>query len=146
MTVEDPTSQAAVPQLDSDSNDGEEELLVDEAIESTFVPPPGKLPPSGLREKVTENSILGTVPRALRIPEVLLEIFAASDNPTRAVSARVCRSWSNLALDVLWRDMSSPIPLLQVLSPLQPKQAPADSEQPEGETYEDWVRVFSYSS
>ncbi|KAG8950574.1 hypothetical protein FRC04_007393 [Tulasnella sp. 424] len=138
MTVEDLTSETAVPHLDSDSDDGGEELLVDESIESTFVPPPGKLPFSGLREQVAENSILGTVPRPLRIPEVLLEIFAASDNSTRAVSARVCRSWSNLALDVLWRDMNSPIPLLQILSPLQPKQTPADAEQPEGEIYEDW--------
>ncbi|KIO23774.1 hypothetical protein M407DRAFT_26773 [Tulasnella calospora MUT 4182] len=113
MTVEDPTHEAVSTDVDIESDEAAEEVL-DETTEPTFIPPP--------------------VPRALRIPEVLLEIFVASTDSTRAAAARVCRSWSSLALDVLWRDMESPIPLLQVLSPLQPKQTPEQ----DGETYDDW--------
>ncbi|KAG8911945.1 hypothetical protein FRC01_005385 [Tulasnella sp. 417] len=113
MTAEDPTHEEVSVDVDAESDQAAEQLL-DDTTEPAFIPPP--------------------VPRALRIPEVLLEIFVASTDSTRAAAARVCRTWSTLALDVLWRDMESPIPLLQVLSPLQPKQTPEQ----DGETYEDW--------
>ncbi|KAG8924040.1 hypothetical protein FRC00_005570 [Tulasnella sp. 408] len=113
MTAEDPAYEEVVADVDAESDEAAEQLL-DETAESAFVPPP--------------------VPRALRIPEVLLDIFSVSTDSTRAAAARVCRSWSTLALDVLWRDMQSPIPLLQILSPLQPKQTPEQ----DGETYKDW--------
>ncbi|KIO32085.1 hypothetical protein M407DRAFT_18903 [Tulasnella calospora MUT 4182] len=115
MTPEDPTSthDAVSAKVDIESDEAAEDLL-DEPTEPIFIPP--------------------LVPRALGIPEVPLEIFVASTGSTRAAAARVCRSWSPLALDVPWRDMESPIPLLQVLSPLQPKQTPEQ----DGETYKDW--------
>lgn len=55
--------------------------------------------------------------RALGIPDVLDSIFDYTDRSTLAVCGRVCKSWSP-ALDGLWKDIKSFVPLMQLLSPL----------------------------
>jgi F-box-like len=56
--------------------------------------------------------------RALDIPEVLSLIFEEADQAVLARAAQCCKAFSNLALDVLWRDLPSPEPLRKLL-PLQ---------------------------
>lgn len=50
--------------------------------------------------------------------ELVAAILDLVDPPTLAACARVCQSWKEPALDRLWRDMTSPVPLMEVLSPL----------------------------
>ncbi|TDL23874.1 hypothetical protein BD410DRAFT_767699 [Rickenella mellea] len=44
--------------------------------------------------------------RALTIPEVLDIIFSSTDELANARSVSVCKTWSGVALDTLWRDVS----------------------------------------
>lgn len=51
--------------------------------------------------------------------ELLLNIFeSTADKRTLAIAAAVCRAWSDLALDVLWKTVEIKH-LLQLLSPLK---------------------------
>lgn len=58
--------------------------------------------------------------RVLATPELLGLIFCYGDTSLQYRSACVCKAWSPAALDVLWRDMTDLVPLLQVLAPLEP--------------------------
>ncbi|KIO32348.1 hypothetical protein M407DRAFT_4540 [Tulasnella calospora MUT 4182] len=55
--------------------------------------------------------------RLLSTPELLLTIFSFADKGTLLASARVCQTWSPQALDYLWRDLDSVVPLLQLICP-----------------------------
>lgn len=55
---------------------------------------------------------------ALNLPEIVAGILEASDQADRAASARVCREWSTIALDKLWRSLDSLLPLFVLLSPV----------------------------
>lgn len=46
--------------------------------------------------------------RVPAIPELLQEIFSLSDLALKAVNARVCQHWSNLASDILWKNVNNP--------------------------------------
>lgn len=54
--------------------------------------------------------------RALSLPELLLSVFACLDHQSNAKAARVCRSWSEHALNELWKDVD--IMILQSLAPI----------------------------
>ena len=66
--------------------------------------------------------------RALSINEVLAHVFRFNDEPANACCARVCRGWTEFALDELWKDLehefrnthlrSNICYLIQILSPL----------------------------
>ncbi|KAG9031054.1 hypothetical protein FRB95_003219 [Tulasnella sp. JGI-2019a] len=64
-----------------------------------------------------KNLHLGSV--ALKIPEILKEVLLLSERPERATSARVCRAWSSIAIDVLWHHLDSIFPLLELIAPLE---------------------------
>lgn len=55
--------------------------------------------------------------RALGIPELLYTIFRYMDNPCNASNARVCRKWSEIALDTLWRSVDDLNRLFGLLVP-----------------------------
>lgn len=57
--------------------------------------------------------------RTLSIPELLSTVFSLAEAPELATSARVCKKWSGLALDELWRDLESVLPLLDLLVDLE---------------------------
>lgn len=57
--------------------------------------------------------------RALGIPELLQIIFQNSDDSVRATAARVNRTWSHTALDVLWYKLTRLSPLLRLLGELE---------------------------
>lgn len=63
--------------------------------------------------------------RVLAIPELIRNIFQYSEDEDCASGALVSRTIGEVALDVLWREMDSLFPLLNVLSPLWPEGWPA---------------------
>ena len=56
--------------------------------------------------------------RVLRIPELLQMIFSILDPPSNTVNARVCKQWSDIALDILWREIDELYVLFKILAPL----------------------------
>lgn len=60
----------------------------------------------------------GAIVRTLYIPELTAIVFCFLGERDLARCARVCKSWSEPALDALWRTMSSVQPLMALLSPL----------------------------
>lgn len=61
--------------------------------------------------------------RALLIPDVLKETFAFADGSSNSVNARVCKQWSEIALDEVWRVVD----LENVFRSLGPMRLEADS-------------------
>ncbi|KAK2467602.1 hypothetical protein APHAL10511_000457 [Amanita phalloides] len=57
--------------------------------------------------------------RVLLIPELLDMIFSYLDLANNAANARVCRRWSDVALDLLWREVEDMYRLFSLLVPLQ---------------------------
>ncbi|KAF9524767.1 hypothetical protein CPB83DRAFT_773231 [Crepidotus variabilis] len=57
--------------------------------------------------------------KVLLIPELLDLIFGLVDTPSNAVNARVCKAWSSIALDALWREVDDLPRLFSLLAPLQ---------------------------
>ncbi|KAG8945172.1 hypothetical protein FRC04_001151 [Tulasnella sp. 424] len=52
---------------------------------------------------------------ALSIPEILSLIFSELPHGTQAACACVCKTWSELALDELWRNLEDHEPLLRLV-------------------------------
>ena len=51
------------------------------------------------------------------IPELLSLTFSYATHATLAAAARVCRAWSELALDELWRELEWPGYAFELLAP-----------------------------
>ncbi|THH00839.1 hypothetical protein EW145_g7025 [Phellinidium pouzarii] len=87
--------------------------------------------------------------RVMAVEELLDTILNESTRETKARCARACKSWSNTALDSLWRSMDSTEPIFSLLSPLT-------RDRPQGKTHElkfankvrakDWTRLNTYAS
>ena len=45
-------------------------------------------------------------------------IFGIVDLPSNTVNARVCKQWSDIALDILWREIDELYILFRILAPL----------------------------
>ena len=45
-------------------------------------------------------------------------IFGVVDLPSNTVNARVCKLWSDIALDILWREIDELYILFRILAPL----------------------------
>jgi hypothetical protein len=58
----------------------------------------------------------------LSIPELLDLIFSFMDRASNVNNACVCRQWSEIALDNLWREVDNLLLLFSVLAPLQDNQ------------------------
>ncbi|KAG8986311.1 hypothetical protein FRB94_002893 [Tulasnella sp. JGI-2019a] len=72
--------------------------------------------PSGLRRPYK----IFTSPshQAFSIPDILEEILERSSDSARAVAARLSSQWLDVALEKLWKDLDSVLPLLKLISPL----------------------------
>ncbi|KAG8944659.1 hypothetical protein FRC04_001623 [Tulasnella sp. 424] len=51
----------------------------------------------------------------LAVPELLANVLSFATQSTLASCALACKSWSDVALDVLWRNLDSVFPLLEML-------------------------------
>ncbi|KAI0795978.1 hypothetical protein C8Q75DRAFT_803032 [Abortiporus biennis] len=99
--------------------------------------------------------------RVLSIPEMVEIILTFCDNNSNAMAARVCKKWSDIALNILWRDVTDISRLLVLLAPLrnvalvQPDDHPEDLHRPamvlDGVEFErnielhDWDRFNKYA-
>ncbi|KAG9006402.1 hypothetical protein FRB94_000712 [Tulasnella sp. JGI-2019a] len=73
----------------------------------------GGLPPSQtISPTHAHHAFYSTAYEAARIPELLLRYFMHFNRSELAKSAIVCRSWSTLALDTLWRHHEVPLSVL----------------------------------
>jgi len=57
--------------------------------------------------------------RVMCIPELLDLVFNMLDRSSNAKMARVCKEWSSVALDVLWREVDDLHHLFSLLAPLR---------------------------
>lgn len=62
---------------------------------------------------------LCTMQRVLCIPELLALVSNMLDRPSNAKMARVCKKWSSVALDVLWREVNDLHQLFSLLAPMR---------------------------
>lgn len=53
--------------------------------------------------------------RVLNMPDILQVLFEVTDSRELARCACVCRRWSSLALDSLWKNLPSIMPLFKLL-------------------------------
>ena len=59
-----------------------------------------------------------TTLRVLAIPEIIELIMSFLDKKDNVNNACVCRSWSEIALDCIWRNVDDITQLLRLLAPL----------------------------
>lgn len=52
------------------------------------------------------------------IPEILSNVFSSMTKGQLYTMTLVCKSWSGLSLNELWREMDTVLPLLKVLGPM----------------------------
>src|ERR1700761_4238796 len=74
----------------------------------------------------------GPVNRVLEIPELLDMVFGYLDELSNVSNALVCKRWSEVALDALWRELHDLHRLFGILKPL--KKVGDDPKDP-------WVRL-----
>jgi F-box-like len=63
-------------------------------------------------------SYQSTAQRVLTLPELLQTIFSFGTRASNVSSALVCRSWREIALDQVWREIDDIYYLLDILTPL----------------------------
>lgn len=68
------------------------------------------------------------------ISEILQQVLGLAGRSTRASAARICKYWSQIALDSLWEELDSLMPLLSLLL------GPLRNNGSSGHYY--WVRGF----
>jgi len=56
---------------------------------------------------------------ALLIPELLRNIFSFADRNDNVSHACVCKQWSDIALDFVWKEVENILQLLTLLRPCQ---------------------------
>ncbi|KAG6808957.1 hypothetical protein H0H92_002244 [Tricholoma furcatifolium] len=91
--------------------------------------------------------------RALVIRELLDNFFLYLDDASNAANARVCKKWSDAALDIIWKEVKDLHPLLSLLAPLEKihentlykfKHLPKHSDWDRFERYGHRVRKLCY--
>ncbi|KAF9244498.1 hypothetical protein BU15DRAFT_85881 [Melanogaster broomeanus] len=74
--------------------------------------------------------------RVLFIPELVDIIFNSLDRKTNVTNARVCKEWSEIALDVIWKEVDDLVQLFSLLKPVFESLPEAN----------DWFRFERYAS
>ncbi|KAG8955282.1 hypothetical protein FRC00_005457 [Tulasnella sp. 408] len=57
--------------------------------------------------------------RALAIPEILISVLSLCEKADLGRAALTSRKWSPVALDYLWKELNSIVPLLVLIRPLR---------------------------
>ncbi|KIJ11935.1 hypothetical protein PAXINDRAFT_118616, partial [Paxillus involutus ATCC 200175] len=85
--------------------------------------------------------------RVLFIPELVDIIFNFLDKVTNVTNALVCEQWSQIALDVVWKEVDNLVQLFSLLKPIH------EAEECEGQEFQselpdanDWLRFEQYAS
>ncbi|KAG8913133.1 hypothetical protein FRC01_004716 [Tulasnella sp. 417] len=89
---------------------------------------------------------------ALVVPELLATVFSFATRPTLGTCVQVCKLWSEVALDELWKHLDSVFPLLELVMSIDllrnlELRVPDASQILSSElSNADWSRFHSYSS
>ncbi|KAG6812043.1 hypothetical protein H0H92_004627 [Tricholoma furcatifolium] len=78
----------------------------------------------------------------LAVPELVDRILQCLDNASNASNARVCKIWSEIALDIIWKEVVELHPLLSLLAPLA--KSPSGNKFKRRLEYSDWDRFERY--
>jgi hypothetical protein len=73
-------------------------------------------------------TIMSTVSRALSISEILHIVCSSLNTKSLFYCALLCKAWSPVALDALWREMDSAINVFSVLCPMKYEQHNKDGD------------------
>ncbi|KIK96983.1 hypothetical protein PAXRUDRAFT_137252 [Paxillus rubicundulus Ve08.2h10] len=93
--------------------------------------------------------LLPTTHRVLFIPELVDIIFRFLDKKTNVTNALVCKQWSQIALDVVWKEVDDLVQLFSLLKPIREAERQGERMQyvfeatPEAN---DWLRFERYAS
>ncbi|OAX37635.1 hypothetical protein K503DRAFT_866734 [Rhizopogon vinicolor AM-OR11-026] len=82
----------------------------------------------------------------LLIPELLEKIFSFVGRDANVINAYVCKQWSEIALDFVWKELKSLPQLLRLLRPYQKRDSDGSivfDRQPE---LKDWARFQKYAN
>ena len=60
--------------------------------------------------------------RVLFIPELLDIVFSFLDRDANVANACVCKRWSQIALDVVWKEVDDLIQLFRLLKPISQQE------------------------
>ncbi|KAI0073082.1 hypothetical protein K474DRAFT_1723382 [Panus rudis PR-1116 ss-1] len=88
------------------------------------------------------------VHRVLDIPEILELILSQLDRKSNVQNALVCKRWSDIALNLVWRDVTDLLFLFQLLAPLEKSGSINDAtiyRFERGLTARDWERFGRYA-
>ncbi|KAJ8522446.1 hypothetical protein ONZ45_g949 [Pleurotus djamor] len=83
--------------------------------------------------------------RALQIPELLSSICQYLSPKDTLANACVCKTWSNIALDALWRQVDDISILLSLLAPLEQKSSVHSFKFARAIEPADWTRFARYA-
>ncbi|KAF9441510.1 hypothetical protein P691DRAFT_779783, partial [Macrolepiota fuliginosa MF-IS2] len=90
------------------------------------------------------SALPATRHRVLAIPELLDTIFRMMDNHCNLTNSLVCRAWSEIALDTLWRQVDDLHRLFNLLAPLR-KASSGKYEFSRLPESNDWLHFQRYS-
>lgn len=85
-----------------------------------------------------ETVMAGPINLVLYASDTLHPILDRLSRKELAIAARVCQAWREMALDKLWKDVPSLIPILSLLAPLETSDVVFDPE------YVSRSRYFKY--
>lgn len=66
----------------------------------------------------TRSNLRQEMHRMLAVHEILSNVLQKAQRQDQAVAARVSSLWRDIAVDWLWRELDSVLPLLRLLAPL----------------------------
>ncbi|KAG8917299.1 hypothetical protein FRC01_002553 [Tulasnella sp. 417] len=80
---------------------------------------------------------------AVFIVEIIMQILRNLGKSELPAAARVCSSWTGVALDMLWKEMESVLPIMALLGPISIREGGWDWDN--GVPSGDWSRFASYA-
>ncbi|KAG9010552.1 hypothetical protein FRB93_003820 [Tulasnella sp. JGI-2019a] len=85
---------------------------------------------------------------ALDIPEILSQVLDFAGDSDKVASALVCRTWSSVALDAVWRDLKNLVQLLYLIGDVKAVHNLETMELEFSQSLEetDWARFDSYAA
>ncbi|KAF5328361.1 hypothetical protein D9619_013289 [Psilocybe cf. subviscida] len=114
-------------------------------------------PLTAIQEVVTQTKSGNRSQQVLALPELLAAIFSFVDRKTNFRNALVCRTWSDVALGEIWRNLDNLHAFFNILAPLRLEthasqlfklhlfsRVPTDADWQRVSRYSTLVRTFEY--
>ncbi|KIK56332.1 hypothetical protein GYMLUDRAFT_61995 [Collybiopsis luxurians FD-317 M1] len=79
-----------------------------------------------------DDQTMQSTPAALKIPELLENIFSVSDEESNCnANVLVCKAWSEPCMNVIWKEVTDLLRVAKLLGPIAPYHVPAFSNKKE---------------